>query len=155
MGLLDRFKKKFDSVGKDKQPRNIVAEEKKEKKESTPKDESEKKEQKPKEVKEKKRKLKENTQDAYRILVKVLITEKASLLSAQGQYAFAVSPSANKAQVAEAIRHVYGVTPLHVNIMNVSGRKVRFGKTMGTTKAWKKAIVTLKQGDKIDVYEGV
>ena len=61
----------------------------------------------------------------------------------------------NKIDVKKAIRTIYEVDPIKVNILNLSGRKVRYGKTRGKTKRWKKAIVTLKKGDSIEVYEGV
>lgn len=97
---------------------------------------------------------KENTGDAYRILVKPLITEKVTELGAFNQYAFAVSRDANKAEVKKAIKKVYGVEPIRVNIMNVAGRKVRWGRTTGKTVGWKKAIVFLNPNDKIEVIDG-
>jgi large subunit ribosomal protein L23 len=61
----------------------------------------------------------------------------------------------NKVEVKKAIRVIYKVDPVSVNIANFSGKKVRYGRRSGKTKDWKKAIVTLKSGDKIQVYEGV
>ena len=61
----------------------------------------------------------------------------------------------NKVEVKKAIRTIYNVEPIKVNIANFSGKSVRYGRIKGKTKNWKKAIVTLKQGDKIEVYEGV
>lgn len=89
------------------------------------------------------------------IIVKPLITEKASFLSPYGQYIFEVAPRANKIEIAKAIERAYGVKPISVNVIHVRGKKVRSGKTSGMTKKRKKAIVTLKPGDKIEVYEGV
>jgi len=89
------------------------------------------------------------------VLVKPLITEKSSFLSPYGQYVFEVSLKTNKVEIAKAIERVYGVKPVSVNIVRVRGKKVRYGKTLGETKKWKKAIITLKPGDKIEVYEGV
>lgn len=99
--------------------------------------------------------MKGKTNDAYRILVRPLVTEKASQIGIQSKYIFAVSKDANKIEVKKAIRSVYNVNPLNVRIINVRGRSVRYGRSEGTTKAWKKAIITLKEGDKIEVYEGV
>jgi large subunit ribosomal protein L23 len=99
--------------------------------------------------------MKGKTIDAYRILVRPLVTEKASQIGVQNKYIFAVSKDANKIEVKKAIRSVYNVNPLNVRIINVRGRSVRYGRSEGTTKAWKKAIITLKEGDKIEVYEGV
>ncbi len=89
------------------------------------------------------------------ILVRPLITEKSSYLSPYGQYVFEVALKTNKVEIAKAIERAYGVKPVKVNIVRVGGKKVRYGRTSGTTKRWKKAIVTLKPGDKIEVYEGV
>ncbi len=92
---------------------------------------------------------------AYQILLKPLITEKATELGAQNKYVFSVDPSMNKVEVKKAIRQIYNVDPKAVNILNYSGKQVRYGKTTGQTKKWKKAVVTLKPGDTIQVYEGV
>ncbi len=92
---------------------------------------------------------------AYRILEKPLVTEKVTDLGAYNKYAFYVSKRANKTEIKKAIKEVYGVTPVSVNIINLKSKKVRFGKSSGQTKSQKKAIVTLKKGDKIEVYEGV
>ncbi len=89
------------------------------------------------------------------VIVKPLITEKASYLSPYGQYVFEVAPRANKIEIAKAVEAAYGVKPISVNVIHVRGKNVRYGKTSGTTKNRKKAIVTLKPGDKIEVYEGV
>ncbi|OGF21044.1 50S ribosomal protein L23 [Candidatus Falkowbacteria bacterium RIFOXYB2_FULL_38_15] len=84
-----------------------------------------------------------------------MITEKASFLGKYGQYVFEVKNTANKIEIAKAIEKVYGVKPLKVNIMEVRGKNVRYGKTMGKTKRRKKAIVTLPKEAKIEIYEGV
>jgi large subunit ribosomal protein L23 len=99
--------------------------------------------------------IKGKTAMAYRVLVKPLITEKASRLSTENKYVFSVNPDANKIEIMKAIRSVYNVNPVNVRIVNVRGKHVRYGRTEGETKAKKKAIVTLREGDKIEVYEGV
>ena len=93
--------------------------------------------------------------DSYRVLVKPLVTEKATNLGAHNKYAFVVSLKANKISVAKAIEDTYGVKPLKVNIANVSGKKVARGKIRGQRKDWRKAVVTLPQGKTIKIYEGV
>jgi len=92
---------------------------------------------------------------AYRILVKPLVTEKAANLGSLNQYAFVVSDSANKIDVAKAIFEVYGVKPEKVNIIKVKGKVVSRGKITGKRKDFKKALVSLKKGDSISIYEGV
>ena len=99
--------------------------------------------------------IKGKSQQAYRVLVKPLITEKASDLGPLNKYVFAVNPRINKVEVKKAIRTIYNVEPIKVNISNFSGKSVRYGRIRGKTKSWKKAVVTLKEGDKIEVYEGV
>lgn len=90
-----------------------------------------------------------------RLLVRPVITEKATALSTENKYAFVVEKSANKIEVAKAIKAVYGVTPVAVNIINMQGKKVARGRIRGQRKDWKKAVVTLKKGEAISIYEGV
>lgn len=92
---------------------------------------------------------------AYRWIVKPLVTEKASVLNALNQYVFAVAKDANKIEVAKAIEAIYGVRPTSVNMLRVSGKNVRVGRIQGKRKDWKKAVVTLPAGKSIKVYEGV
>jgi len=99
--------------------------------------------------------IKGKTRQAYQVLIKPLVTEKAGDIGALGKYVFAINPGMNKVEVKKAIRTIYNVEPTKVNIANFSGKKVRYGRVKGKTKSWKKAIVTLKPGDKIEVYEGV
>ncbi|NTU98618.1 50S ribosomal protein L23 [Candidatus Falkowbacteria bacterium] len=92
---------------------------------------------------------------AYRWIEKPLVTEKASVLNAMNQYVFAVAKDANKVEVAKAIEAIYGVKPIAVNMIRVSGKKVRHGRLQGKRKDWKKAVITLPAGKSIQVYEGV
>ena len=163
MGILDRFKKKKGEEKEEvKEKPKIKARQKKEKKKEEPKRQAvvtpdgrlvsaPKKETKAKKIKPKK----EDTGHAYRVLIKPLITEKASSLGMYSQYAFEVAANANKIEVKKAIKKVYGVDPIKVNMMNISGKDVRYGRTEGRTKDWKKAIVTLAPGQKIDIQEGL
>ena len=89
------------------------------------------------------------------IILRPLVTEKASHLAAAGQYVFAVNASANRIDVRSAVKAMYGVVPTSVNIQVVRGKVVRFGRTSGKRKNWKKAIVTLPEGKTIDIYAGV
>ena len=92
---------------------------------------------------------------AHRILIKPLITEKATQLGALNKYAFVVSDASNKLEVAKAIWTVYGVKPVQVNMIKIKGKAVSRGRIRGRRKDWKKAIVTLKAGEQIKIYEGV
>lgn len=93
--------------------------------------------------------------NAYKILVKPLVTEKGSMLNATGKYIFEVAKGANKIEIAKAVNEVYGVKPADINILNYEGKKARSGKIIGKRKDWKKAIITLPKGESIQVYEGV
>ena len=97
----------------------------------------------------------EDTGEAHRVLIRPLITEKGSSLGVYNQYVFEVAPKTNKIEVRKAIRKVYGVDPIKVNVINVRGRAVRYGRTEGMTKKWKKAIITLGAGQKIEIQEGL
>jgi len=93
--------------------------------------------------------------NAYRVLIKPLVTEKASVMGTLNKYFFEVAKEANKIEVAKAVYDVYGVKPEKVNIVRMRGKVVRRGRITGKRKDWKKAVVTLKKGDSIKVYEGV
>ncbi len=103
----------------------------------------------------KKDKKKKKNGQAYRVLVKPMVTEKATNLGAINQYVFMVSFDANKIEVAKAIYEVYGVNPISVNIIKTKGKKVNRGRITGQRKDFKKAIITLKKGESISIYEGV
>jgi len=92
---------------------------------------------------------------AYKNLERPIITEKVTLLGAQNQYVFEIAPKSNKVEIKKAIQSLYGVIAEKVNIINIRGKITRYGRSYGKRKNWKKAVVTLKQGDKIEVYEGV
>jgi len=93
--------------------------------------------------------------DLSGIVLRPLVTEKAAIVAHGGQYTFVVATKANRVQVKSAIRAMYGILPESVNIQNMRGKMVRFGRSNGQRASWKKAIVTLPKGKTIDVYEGV
>ncbi len=90
----------------------------------------------------------------YEVLRRPLITEKYTALQAQGKYAFEVTPDATKPQIREAVEKSFQVKVTGVNIITVPGRSRRFGRRVLPAKPWKKAVVTLKPGDKIEIFEG-
>ncbi len=92
---------------------------------------------------------------AFKILVKPLVTEKSAIAESKNKYSFIVIKSANKNQIKTAIFEVYGVKPSGVNVANIEGRRVRFGKSMGRRNDYKKAIITLPAGKTIDIHTGV
>ena len=92
---------------------------------------------------------------AHRVLVRPLITEKAANFGVLNKYAFVVTENANKVEIAKAVLAVYGVKPVNVNVVCVKGKVVTRGRIKGRRSDLKKAIVTLKKGDTIQIYEGV
>jgi len=91
----------------------------------------------------------------YEVLRRPVITEKGTVLQAQSKYAFEVAERANKNQVRQAVEKAFGVEVTAVNMMTVPGKTRRVGRRQVLTPSWKKAIVTLKPGDKIEIFEGV
>jgi len=83
-----------------------------------------------------------------------LITEKYTALQAYGKYAFEVAGEANKTQVKEAVEKAFKVEVTAVNVMTVAGKSRRLGRRLLPARSWKKAVVTLKPGDKIELFEG-
>jgi len=134
MSLLDKFKKKS----------------------------SDKEENKEKEIKaEKESKKEENAPEvplpsgkspfAYQIIKEPLITEKASELNSINQYVFKVFSRSNKAEIKKAVEALYNVKVETVRIINLPAKKRRLGMFEGIKPGYKKAIVTLKKGDRIEL----
>jgi len=91
----------------------------------------------------------------YEVLRRPLITEKSTVLQAQGKYAFEVAGGANKPQIKQAVEKAFKVEVTAVNVMTMPGKRRRLGRRQLPAHPWKKAIVTLKPGDKIELFEGV
>jgi large subunit ribosomal protein L23 len=91
----------------------------------------------------------------YQIVKRPLITEKATIMKERSMYAFEVMKEANKRQVKEAVELAFKVSVVKVAVMIVPGKMRRMGKRQVLTPAWKKAIVTLAPGEKIEFFEGV
>jgi large subunit ribosomal protein L23 len=91
--------------------------------------------------------------NAHEILIKPVITEKATIISDQNKYVFRVASAANKELVKQAVKAIFNVEPVAVNIINMRGKAKSLRLRSGHTSAWKKAIVTLKKGDKIELFE--
>ena len=93
------------------------------------------------------------------VLVKPLVTEKMSALNEKGKYGFVVSRGANKVEIKKEVEKMYGVTVESVNTMNYLGKsKSRFTKSRvitGRSSSFKKAIVTVAEGDVIDFYSEI
>jgi len=94
--------------------------------------------------------------DTCRVLRKPLITEKSNQMKESlNQIAFEVDKRANKIEIKKAVMKLFNVHVVKVRTFTVLGKKKRVGKSQGKKSYWKKAIVTLKAGDRIDFFEGV
>ncbi len=91
----------------------------------------------------------------YEVLRRPLVTEKNAALQVLGKYAFDVDEVATKRQVKQAVEKAFKVNVTAVNVMMVPGKTRRIGRREVKTQSWKKAIVTLKPGDKIELFENL
>lgn len=89
--------------------------------------------------------------DPEKILIAPHITEKATELAKENQYVFKVYPEANKTEIKKAIENLYGVDVLDVKIIKIPKKRRRLGRISGWRKGYKKAIVKIKEGQKIEV----
>lgn len=89
------------------------------------------------------------------IIIKPVVTEKSVDLMAENKYCFKVASHANKIDVKRAIEEIFKVRVINVHTMNVKGKKKRVGRHLGMTSGYKKAIVTLAEGDTIEIFEGL
>ena len=91
----------------------------------------------------------------YAVLLRPIVTEKTTVLTGSNKYVFEVDLRANKNQIKEAIQLAFSVRVTDVNTMKVKGKMKRFGRKVTPRPDWKKAIVTLVPGDKIEIFEGI
>ena len=97
-----------------------------------------------------------NALHALDVIIRPLITEKATRLGGENKYAFAVRKHANKAQIKEAVEKGFDVKVTAVNVMIMKGKPFRVrGNRIKHQPNWKKAVVTLAAGDKLELFEGV
>jgi large subunit ribosomal protein L23 len=98
------------------------------------------------------------TLSSWSTIVRPVVSEKSTVLGEQGKYVFEVAPTANKIQIKAAVEEAFSNKKIQVaavNILHVSGKLRRRGRSVGSTRSWKKAIVTLKAGQSLDLFEGV
>jgi large subunit ribosomal protein L23 len=91
----------------------------------------------------------------YAVLLRPLVTEKSTILASQSKYVFKVARDSNKVQIKHAVELAFDVKVKAVNVMNMRGRVRRFRGGPAAAPSWKKAIVTLEPGHKIELIEGV
>ncbi len=86
---------------------------------------------------------------AHQILLRPILSEKGTGLANSGRYVFAVHRKANKSEIKKSIQAIYQITVEDVRIVNLPSKTRRYGRTVGETSPWKKAIVTVKSGERI------
>ena len=93
--------------------------------------------------------------DPRQVLLKPVVSEKSYALLETNQYTFIVHPSASKPEISDAVESIFDVTVLKVNTLNRQGKKTRNRRTgkVGSKASTKRAIVTLAEGDSIDLFE--
>ena len=89
----------------------------------------------------------------YNVIIRPIVSERSYDLMEQGKYTFEVAKQARKEEIADAVEKLFNVHVKKVNTINVSGKKKRLRySTPGTTRSWKKAIVTLAPGETIEIF---
>jgi large subunit ribosomal protein L23 len=94
----------------------------------------------------------------WNTIVRPVVSEKSTVLGEEGKYIFEVATDANKIQIKAAVEQAFSnkkIQVASVNIIHVPGKVRRRGRSVGKTRSWKKAIVTLKSGQRLDLFEGV
>ncbi len=156
MSLLNIFKKKDEELKKEGKKKEAKPKKEDLAKVKVDKEEAKKEKAVKKEKKEKPKsalsKPKKEYKEAYRILISPHISEKGTILSERGEYLFKVSNDANKIEIKKAVEGLYGVNVKSVNIINIPRRRRRMGRIIGWKKGYKKAIVKLEEGQKIELF---
>ena len=94
--------------------------------------------------------------EIWQVIDQPLITEKNTSQVAEGKYTFRVARNANKIQIREAVEKIFNVHVAAVNIINMRGKERGVGRRKGFSPNWKKAIVTLRAGERIEeLFEGI
>ena len=99
------------------------------------------------------RKTRKKYKEAYRILKRSLVTEKATDLAQNSQYTFEVARNANKVEIGKAVESIFDIHVTNVRTLNMRGKIKKYRGRGGKTSDWKKAVVSLRKGEKIEVIE--
>ena len=89
---------------------------------------------------------------AYNVIIRPIVSERSYDLMEQGKYTFEVAKTAGKEEIAEAVEKLFGVHVVKVNTMNVKPKNKRVRYVAGKTRSWKKAVVTVAEGDTIEIF---
>ncbi len=91
--------------------------------------------------------------DASKIIIRPVVSEKSYVLAAADRYTFRVHPDAHKTQIRQAVEELFEVKVVEVRTSSVKSKPKRRGLTSGRTRAWKKAIVQVREGDSIPIFQ--
>ena len=92
--------------------------------------------------------------DATQVIIRPIVSEKTYVLATAGKYTFRVHDDAHKTQIKQAVEELFDVKVMGVNIIKVQPKPKRRGRILGTKPGWKKAVVQLRKGDSIEIFEG-
>ena len=93
--------------------------------------------------------------DASQVIIRPVVSEKSYVLATADRYTFRVHADAHKTQIKQAVEQLFGVTVLGVRTSKVPSKPKRRGVTAGRTRAWKKAVVQVKPGQSIPIFQGL
>jgi large subunit ribosomal protein L23 len=93
--------------------------------------------------------------DAGQVIIRPVVSEKSYALATVGKYTFRVHPDAHKTQIKQAIEELFGVGVLGVRTSSVPSKPKRRGYTAGRTRQWKKAVIQVREGDTIPIFQGL
>jgi large subunit ribosomal protein L23 len=93
--------------------------------------------------------------DASQVIIRPVVSEKTYVLATADRYTFRVHPDAHKTQIRQAVEQLFDVTVVDVRTMSVKSKPKRRGYTSGRTRQWKKAIVQVRAGDSIPIFQGL
>ena len=93
--------------------------------------------------------------DAGQVIIRPVVSEKSYVLATAGKYTFRVHPDAHKTQIKQAIEQLFDVGVVDVHTSSVPSKPKRRGYTSGRTRAWKKAVVQVREGETIPIFQGL
>jgi large subunit ribosomal protein L23 len=93
--------------------------------------------------------------EAAQVIIRPVVSEKSYVLATAGKYTFRVHPDAHKTQIKQAVELLFGVDVLGVRTSSVPSKPKRRGFTTGRTRQWKKAVVQVREGQSIPIFQGL
>lgn len=93
--------------------------------------------------------------DASQVIIRPVVSEKSYVLSSANRYTFRVHPGAHKTQIRQAVQELFGVHVIDVRTLSVKSKPKRRAGISGRTRTWKKAIVQLREGEQIPIFQGL